>query len=172
MKKLISAGLALLLTLISGCAKNEPHRYQAQFLSLFDTVTTIVGYADSEDDFKAFAEQVRAEIEQYHQLYDIYNDYEGVSNIKTVNDNAGIAPVKVDKRIIDLLLFAREEYDATGGAVNVALGAVLSIWHDYRDAGLDDPETAELPPMAKLQEARGIRISTTSSSTRPLRPSI
>lgn len=33
------------------------------------------------------------------------------------------------------------------------MGSVLSIWHEYREAGLDDPENAKLPPMADLQAA-------------------
>jgi thiamine biosynthesis lipoprotein len=152
MKKVIMLCLCLLLVL-PGCSQAGPQRYQAEFLGLFDTVTRVVGYAGSEEEFTAFAEQVRAKIEEYHQLYDIYHDYEGVSNIKTINDNAGIAPVTVDRRIVDLLLFARQEYEATGGAVNVAMGSVLSIWHDYREAGLDDPENAALPPMDELQAA-------------------
>lgn len=41
----------------------------------------------------------------------------------------------------------------TGGAVNVAMGAVLSLWHDYREAGVNDPENAVLPPMELLREA-------------------
>jgi thiamine biosynthesis lipoprotein len=44
-------------------------------------------------------------------------------------------------------------YQKTGGAVNIAFGAVLSIWHDYREAGLNDPENAKLPPMEMLEEA-------------------
>lgn len=153
MKKIITLCLGLIMLFLAGCARTETKRYQAEFLSLFDTVTTIVGYADSEAEFKEFAEQMRAKIEEYHQLYDIYTDYEGVNNVKTINDNAGIAPVTVDGRIIDMLKFARDEYEATDGAVNVALGAVLSIWHDYRDTGLEDPENAELPPMDMLREA-------------------
>ncbi len=153
MKKTMTACLCLILLLSAGCARTETKRYQAEFLSLFDTVTTIVGYSDSAAHFREFAEQVRSKIEEYHQLYDIYNNYEGINNVKTINDNAGIAPVKVDSKIIDMLQFAMDEYEATGGAVNVALGAVLSIWHDYRDAGLNDPENAELPPMEALREA-------------------
>lgn len=33
------------------------------------------------------------------------------------------------------------------------MGSVLSIWHEYREAGLDDPENAKLPPMEALQAA-------------------
>ena len=63
-------------------------------------------------------------LKAYHELYDIYNDY-GFNNIKTINDKAGVEPVKVDRRIIDLLLFSKEAYEATYGAINVAMGAVF-----------------------------------------------
>ncbi|MEG2203607.1 MAG: FAD:protein FMN transferase, partial [Oscillospiraceae bacterium] len=32
-------------------------------------------------------------------------------------------------------------------------GSVTSLWHDYREAGIDDPEQAALPPMPLLQQA-------------------
>lgn len=153
MKKTIAAFLGLVLLLAAGCARPETLRYQAEFLTLFNTVTRIVGYADSEDEFRALAQTIRDKLEEYHQLYDIYNDYEGVSNLKTINDNAGKAPVFVDGRIIDMLEFAKRQCEESGGRVNVAMGAVLRIWHDYREAGLNDPENAELPPPALLQEA-------------------
>jgi thiamine biosynthesis lipoprotein len=91
-------------------------------------------------------------LKEYHELYDIYNDYEGINNIKTINDNAGKAPVKVDQRIIDLLKFSKEAYDLSGGEVNVAFGSVLAVWHEYREAGIDDPDLAKVPPMELLQE--------------------
>ncbi len=152
-KKGASVCLCLAMLLSAGCSRNKERRYQAEFLLLFDTITKIVGYSDSEEHFTTLASEVRDKIREYHELYDIYNDYAGINNIKTINDNAGVAPVNVDRKIIDLLLFAKDECRATGGTVNVALGAVLSIWHDYREAGLDDPENAELPPMDKLAEA-------------------
>jgi thiamine biosynthesis lipoprotein len=42
---------------------------------------------------------------------------------------------------------------ATGGMLNVAMGSVLSLWHDYRTVGKDDPLNASLPPMERLQAA-------------------
>jgi thiamine biosynthesis lipoprotein len=153
MKKTIAVFLALILLFSNGCSLEKEQRYNAQFLGLFDTLTTIVGYAKSEDAFMELAEKLRTKLEEYHQLYDIYNDYEGVNNIKTINDNAGFSPVKVDSRIISLLKLMIERNSETHGAVNVAMGAVLSIWHDYREEGLNDPENAKLPPMDLLQEA-------------------
>ena len=37
--------------------------------------------------------------------------------------------------------------------MNVALGSVLKIWHEYRTEGLEDETVAALPPMDKLKEA-------------------
>lgn len=144
--------ILLLLTALTSCTQ-ELHRYEAQFLLLFDTVTKMVAYSPSKEVFADYAQQLYDRVEVYHRLYDIYNDYEGINNIKTINDNAGIAPVKVDQKIIDLLLFSKEEYEKTDGRVNVAFGAVLKIWHDYRTTGLEDPENASLPPMEDLLAA-------------------
>ena len=44
-------------------------------------------------------------------------------------------------------------YTTTGGKVNVAMGSVLSIWHDYREQGLEEPWAAKLPPMDELTQA-------------------
>lgn len=140
-----------------GCNKKEEEpkleRYDAQFLSLFDTVTSIVGYTEDEETFQAYAQELYDELKTYHELFDIYNDYPGIANIKTINDQAGIAPVQVDEKIIALLKEAAEMNEKTEGYMNVAMGSVLSLWHEYRTEGVNDPENAKLPPMDQLQEA-------------------
>lgn len=146
--------IMLICILLSGCGKPTPKRYQAEFLTLFDTVTRIVGFStDGGKDFSAIAQKAYDKLEVYHKLYDIYNEYEGIANIRTINNNAGIAAVTVDQKIIDLLLFAKEMYNKTDGAVNIAFGAVLELWHDAREAGIDDPENAKLPKEEELKAA-------------------
>ena len=77
MKRFLTLLLAVLL--LGGCTPKEPQesRYQATFLELFDTVTTIVGYAPTEEAFSATAEAIHDDLEEYHQLFDIYNTYPG-----------------------------------------------------------------------------------------------
>ncbi|MDD4797504.1 MAG: FAD:protein FMN transferase [Eubacteriales bacterium] len=145
--------LAMLAVLPLCACRPQPQKYEAEFLQLFDTVTKIVAYTDDEEAFARYTQLFYDELEEYHQLYNIYDDFDGVANIKTINDNAGVSPVKVDRRIIDLLLLAKEEYKNTRGQMNVALGAVLRIWHDHRTAGLDDPQQATLPSMQQLRAA-------------------
>ena len=144
---------ALLLTGCSGNAEPELKKFNATFLSLFDTVTTIVGYAPTEEDFKASAQAVHDELLVYHQLFDVYNAYDGIVNLKTVNDTAALAPVQVDQKIIDLLTDCKAYYDLTAGRVNVAMGSVLLLWHNARDHGYNDPVNAALPDTGKLELA-------------------
>ena len=134
-------------------AQRNLSRYTATFLDVFDTRTDVVGYSTSEEKFVEQVSLLKEKLEYYHKLYDIYNDYEGIHNIKTINDNAGVAPVEVSREIIDLLLFSKEMHDKTDGQINIAMGSVLEIWHNYRDAGINDPANAKLPPMEELQTA-------------------
>lgn len=152
-KRLIILLVVVYIINLTGCSFGEKNRYEAEFLQLFDTVTKIVGFANSKEEFEEYTQMIYDNLTEYHELYDIYNNYEGINNIKTINDNAGISPVKVDKRIIDLLLFSKDVYDKTEGKTNIALGAVLKIWHEYRDTGIEDPENSSLPPMDLLVAA-------------------
>lgn len=132
-----------------GTSKTE--RYEAQFTDVFDTVTKVIGYAESEEAFSRQVNELKEQFDYYNQLYDIYNDYEGVVNIKTINDNAGKEPVKVAPEIIDLLKLGKEAYEKTNGEVNIAYGSVLRLWHDYREAGMEDPASAALPSREELE---------------------
>jgi len=153
MKKLFSLlPAAALLLCLCGCAGSLT-RYQTTYLDVFDTVTTVAGYAASQEAFDAEAEKIHSLLLEYHELYDIYNDYDGLNNLRTVNENAGKSPVKVDARILDLLNFAREMYDKTGGKVNVAMGSVLTLWHDAREYGIANPDSAYLPDADALRAA-------------------
>ena len=148
LKKVIS--LLLLLPLLSGCGKQK-QVYQTVFLDVFDTVTTLRGYETSEEAFQERADQVHRALLEYHRLFDIYHDWPG--GLKEVNDSAGVSPVKVDSAVMELLLDCRADYEKTGGRVNVAMGSVLYLWHQAREAGLNDPERAALPDMAALRDA-------------------
>ena len=155
MRKILSLFVAMLLLtgLLPSAALGETTRYKSSFFDVFDTYSEIIVYTQSEAEAQTALQNAHNELLAYHQLFDIYNSYEGINNLKTVNDQAGLAPVTVDQRIIDLLLFAKDMYTQTDGRMNIAMGSVLSIWHDYRTAGIDDPVNAALPGMEELQAA-------------------
>lgn len=148
--------LCLLLMALSGCQQAPSQtKYSAYYFEYFDTVSTIMGYAESQEEFDSVCAEIEALLQEYHRLYTIYNRFEGLNNMATINAlSDGVHNVvQVDRKIIDLLLFAKEMFATTDGMVNVAMGSVLKIWHVYRNQGIDDPSSAELPPMDKLAEA-------------------
>lgn len=155
MKRLCA--LLIACVLLSGCAavlaSGGERQFSASFLDLFDTVTTVTGYAESEAAFRAQAQKIHDDLLSYHRLFDIYNEYPGMHNLKTINDNAGIAPVQVDKEIIALLKACRNYWEMSGGGVNICMGSVLSLWHDAREAALNDPAGARMPDGQALRAA-------------------
>lgn len=147
---------AVLCFLLSGCSRipgPTQKQYTATFLTLFDTVTTIVGYGESEEAFQEKVQPIHDHLEQYHRLFDIYHEYDGISNLKTINDQAGVQPVKVDAAIIEMLMDCKAYYEMTNGMVNAAMGSVLQLWHEARNEGINNPANAAVPEMEALKEA-------------------
>lgn len=138
--------------LFTACGRKK---YTSYSLDYFDTATTITGYENDQETFDQISSEILALLGEYHRLYTIYHRFDGLENLCTINElsNGVHRTVTVDRRIIDMLLYAKEMYQTTGGRLNIAMGSVLSIWHDYRTAGLDEPWAAELPPMELLNEA-------------------
>lgn len=145
--------LALLLCLCS-CG-DEKEKFTAHSFEYFDTVTSITGYEADRADFDEVTAEIFTVLSEYHRLFDIYKRYDGLENLCSINElqNGVHRVVKVDNKIIDMLLYSVEMYEKTGGEVNVAMGSVLRIWHEYRTDGMDDPASATLPPMERLKEA-------------------
>ena len=130
-------------------------KYTAYSFDVFDTVTTVIGYANSKTEFDRISETIFRELEEYHRLFTIYEKDDVFSNLHTINSliDGEHPAVSVDARIIDMLLYAKEMYDLTEGKVNIAMGSVLSIWHTYREEGSQSPEHAKLPSPQELKDA-------------------
>ena len=150
MKRLL--WLVGVLLVLSGCGTGM-QRYEATYWDVFDTVTTVTGYAAGQAEFDAAAREIHDALLEYHRLYNIYESYDGLRNLETVNDQAGIGPDPVDERILSLLQFAQTAWTETGGRVNAAMGSVLALWHDAREQALEDPDRAALPDRSALEEA-------------------
>ena len=141
---------------LSACTPEEKlQKYSDNSFEYFDTVSVITGYAESREEFDKVAQMVFSQLAEYHKLYSIYHRFEGMENLCTINElkDGEHRVVQVDRRIIDMLLYAKEMYTITDGKLNIAMGSVLSLWHDYRTIGRDNPAEAQLPPMDKLRKA-------------------
>ncbi len=158
MKKNVLRCLSVMIILcllcgFAGCNATQKTRYSKQYLDYFDTVSLVVGYEENEEDFNKVCDFVEAELDRYNKLYDIYHKYEGITNIYNINREGTEAPLAVNSDLIAMLKFAKEMYTFTEGMTNIAMGSVLSIWHDYREEGIYDPANAKIPPMEDLRAA-------------------
>ncbi len=149
-----------LLAILAGCPKIADKAVSAEpkgmvYFDFFDTVSYIYSYAgDSQEAFEERCKGASDILLQYHKLFDIYYEHSGVTNLRTLNLNAGGEAMKVDEKLIDFLLYAQELYTLTGGEMNIMMGSVLSIWHDCREQAGNNPANARIPTQDELNEAR------------------
>ena len=164
MKKTCKAKLILALSLLAGCAPGPspgndklPGRYSAVTTEAgFDTVVTMQEWVSSEEEFTRHFSLVQEKLRHYNDLFDIYNNYEGLNNLRTTNENAGIAPVETSPEVIEMLLQAREFHELSDGRFDVTMGALLQVWHNYRDRGIElnlGGTKAPVPDISELQAA-------------------
>lgn len=145
--------LVLAISVVGGCETNKYSKFEGSFFDTFDTLTKVVGYSESKEEFDGYMEIIHERFIELHKLFDKYKTYEGINNIKTINDKAGIEPVKVEQEIIDLILFSKEWYHKAGDETNIAMGPVIEIWAKYSDAAEADPKNAKIPTMEELEKA-------------------
>ncbi|MDU2584723.1 MAG: FAD:protein FMN transferase, partial [Anaerococcus prevotii] len=117
---------------------SEVPKLDKTYYDYFDTVTTLLTYSDDEESFKKQCDVLEEELAKYHKLYNSYDSFEGVNNFRTINEKAGIEPVKVDPEIIELIEYSKEMYELTDGNINVAMGSLLGLWHQYREMSIDN----------------------------------
>lgn len=167
MKRKNIVKLILISGLLTGCsstaassstavASTETYKNMNLDAGIFDTT---YAYQEAPKTY-ASADNYQYSLDQlkiYSDFYDIYNNYDGENNLKTINDNAGIAPVEVDQKIIDMLNLAKEFYTYSNGEFDITMGAVLKIWHTYREAGITLNEQGQNAPVPTYEELAAVK---------------
>ncbi|MBE6536448.1 MAG: FAD:protein FMN transferase [Ruminococcaceae bacterium] len=162
--------VSILFGCLASCKKNNgekignKEKFTKTFYDYFDTVTTVIGYSETKEEFDRIAKLIETRLSEYHKLYDAYHSaadegyeksYAGITNIKDINaviDGSHVER-RVDKKLIDLLIYCKEMYTLTAGETNVAMGSVLKLWHDEREKAGLDYNSAALPSFERLNEA-------------------
>lgn len=161
------AAVILLLVLLTAAfalpGSADMNKYSTVFMDTFDTVISLIGYAENQETFNARAAETHAMYLHLHKMFDTYNSYadEGIVSVYDVNLKAASEPVQVDPVLFGLLTFCKSHYELVKGQTNVAMGSVLSIWHEYREAGLDDRTTPSFRRWRICRPPRSIWTSTT-----------
>lgn len=142
--------VSLCAVLLPSCKKNE--KQTAETFEYFDTYSTLTVYCDSQE-FTAYKKEFSETLKKYHELFDIYNSYDGVTNLKTLNESAGKAPVRISDELFNALTYAKELSLLTNRAFNPTLGAVTSIWHEVRASANDGKESFAFPTEEAISSA-------------------
>lgn len=137
----LAVALSTLLPLsLCGCG-SRASRYEAVYTGLFDTECAFTAYCGSQSEFDTVSEAVYSELSRLDSLFDIYDGGEG--SLKELNEN-GILE-NADSDILELLDLGILFYDLSDGKLNIAMGSVLSLWHEARETGIlpDDEALTE-----------------------------
>lgn len=126
-------------------------KHEATLYDKFDTVIRYSLYTKSEKEFNEYSKFINDEFDRLHKLYSTYENFDGVDNAKTINDNAGVKPVKVDKDLFDLIKCSVEDYSKYNKKTNIAFGSVTDLWKEYRDNALEKKKI-EIPSADVLKE--------------------
>lgn len=135
-KKYIISAIVSLFAIVCGIViinANTYKKYTTTYYDLFDTVCTFSAYTKTENEFDYYSNIAYAQLKRLNNLFDKYNTYENINNIKTINDSAGLSAVKVDADIVNLLNISKEMYYKTDKVFNISMGEVLNIWHTARE---------------------------------------
>ncbi len=134
MKRLIAVLAAAVI--FAGCAA-RPERYGAVYTDLFDTVTEFTAYCSSREEFDRLSGICYGELKRLHEIFDIYSESETYGAASLNAGKEGDCPAE----LYELTEQGINWHSLTGGRLNIALGSVLSLWHDCREKGiLPDPD--------------------------------
>lgn len=153
LKKGISLVVIICMLLLTGCKKTEYEYYSKNITGPFDTITTYMTYAKSEEDFNKQCKVIEEKLTYYDHLFDKYNRYDDFNNVYTINEKAGKEAVKVDQVLIDLLEQSIKWNKELSNKVNVAYGSVINIWHDYRETAENNDGVGTVPTNSELKAA-------------------
>ena len=145
MKKLIAASLFLLV--LTGC-EEQPNKFRNEYFDYFDTYIELIYYCPQETSAQGIADAAKNVLETYHQLFDPYHSYAQLTNVKTIND-AQTKEFTIDPVLANAIAFCVDNYDRSGGKVNIAAGSVLRLWHDYMKEGISIPSMVDLQKAAQ-----------------------
>lgn len=110
-------------------------------VGLFDTVCTFSSFGDAAA-FEATADALFAELTLLDLLFDCYQQDENASNLAAVNASAGLAPVKVDERLIDFFIYVDRLPADLLEVVHPVMGALTLLWKEAEKTGVPPSKQA------------------------------
>lgn len=125
-------------------------KYSSTMTGAFDTVIQSTVFEKDEETAREFLNYIEDRYMELHKKFDSFNNYDGIVNVKTINDNAGEKPVKVDDEIFDLIEFSLNARENYSHKTNILVGPLTELWTKYRDAYAYD-EQLTMPSVEEMK---------------------
>ncbi|PKP19033.1 MAG: thiamine biosynthesis protein ApbE, partial [Bacteroidetes bacterium HGW-Bacteroidetes-21] len=101
-------------------------KHRTEIVLLMGSRFEITPYAET-DSIVEFA--IQSSIKEVKRIESIISEWIPESEISTVNDNAGIKPVKVSKELFDIVKRSLKVSQLTDGAFDISWAAARNVWH-------------------------------------------
>lgn len=89
---------------------------------------------------------ISAAIAEIRRIEALISSWDPVSQTSTINRNAGVAPVSVDRELYDLIYRSKKVSRLTGGIFDISYASIDKVWH-Y------DGSMSQLPDSASVRQS-------------------
>lgn len=125
--------------------KNNTYKEYKTTFNYMDTNIEVRIYSKHKNLANQELKEVEKIFDKYHKLTDKYNAYDGINNIYYIHNNTSSDEyIKLDKELFDLIEYAKDYTQKTDGLVDIKMGNVLDLWHQYRTLNMGVPSYEEL----------------------------
>lgn len=118
-------------------------RFNTQIFGYLDTVINFIAYAETEEDFRTYTTILTREIAHLHNLFTTFEPHP--NNLYMLNSGYEI---EANPILVSFFEIAKEAYIISEGRLNIAIGAVTSLWQEQRNS-----ENPIIPSLNTLYEA-------------------
>jgi len=139
-------------------AHSDPTRYEYSEVHM-GVRARIVLHTKSE---ALAVEAARAAFARIAQLDAIMSDYRVDSELMQLCDRAGQGPVRVSDELFEVLCFAQDLHEKSGGVFDVTAGPVVQLWREMRRTGT----LAGVEAIAAARDLVGSRLMVLAASSR------
>jgi FAD:protein FMN transferase len=125
---LIKIFLFIVLTIYAFSITAQQKRYnftQPKMGSPF----TIIMYCASPQQADTLATQCFNLVDSFNN---IFSDYINNSELMQLNTAAGLAPVKISKSLMEILLLSKSAFEKSTGAFDITIGPTVKLWRQAR----------------------------------------
>jgi len=153
MKKIKILGLILITMVLSGCNQGGANERFTDEFTTFDTFVSVQVFTRNEGEARVYLEQARNLFDHYHRLFDAFQGYDGINNVYTINQNAGVAPVSVDPTLFEAIERSVALYNQGLTKTNITLRPITVLYAERYNAYADGATNIENPTQEELDAA-------------------